>query len=192
MNDQNQLLGHFFKTKNSKFLKCLEPTMSCVEKPIKAHSIQNSRVLDLLVSEGHVIMLRPKFHPDYFDFQFQKVGRNQASTFTGLCAKHDSSIFYSLDTQLFDLNNPEHLFLLAYRSVTRELHAICEGAVRLQGSYQLRVEKGLDPSDAPSPAGMIATEQLFKSWQNGDTDTCFSIKLLFPRNGMPLNMMLSF
>ena len=165
MVDQTEFIDHFFRTKDSKFLKCLEPAMSCPEKPIKAHSIQNSRVLDILESNGHVIMLRPKFHPDSFDVQFQKIGRNQASTFTGLCAKHDSAIFHSLDTQLFNPNNPEHLFLLAYRSVTRGLHAACEAALRLQSSYQFRVEKGIAPSDAPSPSGTLATEHLFKSWQ---------------------------
>ena len=165
MVEQTEFINHFFRTKDSKFLKCLEPTMTCPEKPIKAHSIQNSRVLDLLENNGHVIMLRSKFHPDSFDIQFQKVGRNQASTFTGLCAMHDSAIFHSLDTQLFNPKNSEHLFLLAYRSVTRGLHVACEAALRLQSSYQFRVEKGIAPSDAPSPSGTLATEQLFKSWQ---------------------------
>ena len=37
--------------------------------------------------------------------------------------------------------------------------------LRLQSSYQFRVEKGIAPSDAPSPSGTLATEHLFKSWQ---------------------------
>jgi hypothetical protein len=97
------------------------------------------------------------------EIRFEEVGRNQASTFTGFCANHDSSIFRSLDTQPFDPKKPEHLFLLAYRSVTRELHAVMEGAYKIQSSYSWRVDNGLDPHDASSKAGIIATEHLIKS-----------------------------
>lgn len=165
MTSQGEFLNHFFKTQNAKFQKCLDPMLTCTEKPINAHSIQNARVLDLLERRGHVVMLRHKILASVPDIRFEEVGRNQASTFTGFCAEHDSSIFRSLDTQPFDPKNQEHLFLLAYRSVTRELHAVMEGAWKIQGSYSWRVGKGLDPSNVPSPAGIEATAHLIKSYE---------------------------
>lgn len=57
------------------------------------------------------------------------------------------------------------MYLLAYRAVLRELHATLDGAVAIQGAYQKRVELGLDPKDAPSPAGMEAVFHMLKSWR---------------------------
>mgnify|MGYP000545479403 CR=1 FL=1 len=158
-------LNYFFKTQNVRYGKCLEPTMSCEAKAIKPHSIQNARVLDLLERRGHVVMPRLSTTSLGPNVEFQEIGRNHASTFTGLCADHDREIFRALDTQEFALENPEHLFLLAYRSVTRELHAVLEGAMKIQASYLWQVDKGLDPADTPSPAGMEATAHLMKSWE---------------------------
>ena len=165
MISEGEFRNYFFKKQNEKFHRCLDPTLTCTGKPINAHSIQNARVLDLLERRGHVVMPSKKFSASGPEIRFEEVGRNQASTFTGFCAKHDSSIFRSLDTQPFDPKNLEHLFLLAYRSVTRELHAVMEGAYKIQGSYLWRVDKGLDPSDAPSMAGIEATEHLIKGWE---------------------------
>lgn len=164
MISEGEFRNYFFKKQNEKFHKCLDPTLTCTGKPINAHSIQNARVLDLLERRGHVVMPSKKFSASGPEIRFEEVGRNQASTFTGFCAEHDSSIFRSLDTQPFNPKNPEHLFLLAYRSVTRELHAIMEGAYKIQGAYSWRVDKGLDPSDAPSVAGIEATTHLIKGW----------------------------
>jgi hypothetical protein len=50
-------------------------------------------------------------------------GRNEASTFTGLCSAHDADLFRPIDTRELDVNDREQFFLLAYRSVTREVHA---------------------------------------------------------------------
>ncbi|MBF0128812.1 MAG: hypothetical protein HQL33_02345 [Alphaproteobacteria bacterium] len=165
MISEKELRNYVFKKQNEKFHKCLDPTMTCTEKPINAHSIQNARVLTLLERRGHVVMPHRKISASGPEIRFEEVGRNQASTFTGFCATHDNSIFRSLDTQTFDSKNPEHLFLLAYRSVTRELHAVMEGASRIQGAYLWRVDKGLDPSDTPSMIGIEATAQLMKSWE---------------------------
>lgn len=165
MISEGEFQNHFFRTQNARFQKCLEPTLTCTGKPINAHSIQNARVLDLLERRGHVVMLRHKFSASGPEIRFEEVGRNQASTFTGYCSEHDSSIFRSLDSQPFDPQNSKHLFLLAYRSVTRELHAVMEGAWKIQGSYSWRVDKGLDPSNAPSAAGIEATTHLIKGWE---------------------------
>jgi hypothetical protein len=165
MINKGEFQNYYFKTQKDKFHKCLDPTLSCTGMPINAHSIQNARVLDLLARRGHVVMLRQKSSASGWGIRFEEVGRNQASTFTGFCAQHDSSIFQSIDTQPFDPKNQEHLFLLAYRSVTRELHAVMEGAVKMQGAYLWRVDKCLDPSGTPTRAGVEATAHMMKMWE---------------------------
>jgi len=37
--------------------------------------------------------------------------------------------------------------------------------MKIQSSYMWRVNKGLDPSDAPSPAAIEATGHLVKCWE---------------------------
>jgi len=56
--------------------------------------------------------------------------------------------------------NQEHLFLLAYRSVTFELHAIFERAAKIQNMYTARVELGWDSRSELSPVGRFATTEL--------------------------------
>jgi hypothetical protein len=157
-------LGRFFKTHNSRFSKCLEPKMNCNQEPIRAHSIQNSGVIDLIALGGHVVAFRPSYSSEGLEVEFKLVGRNHASTFTGLCNEHDTKLFLPLDTKPLDVTDREQLFLLAYRSVTRELHAVMEGAIKMQSGYLSRVERGIDPEDDFSPAGMRATQHLMNSY----------------------------
>jgi len=153
-------LARFFKTHNSRFNKCLEPQMKCEQNAIRAHSIQNARVIDLIATKSHVIALAVKFSDAGPQIEFESIRRNEVSTFTGLCNEHDTSLFKPLDTKPFDINDREQLFLLAYRSVTRELHVVMEGAAKIQSAYSSRVERGIDPADDMSPAGIVATEHL--------------------------------
>ena len=43
----------------------------------------------------------------------------------------------------FDVNNDEHLFLLAYRSLLKEFHASVAAFIRLQLGYRIQVEQGV-------------------------------------------------
>lgn len=160
----NEALETLFDINGLKLEKCLEPTMCCTQKAIRAHSIQNAKVLDLIQHNGHLVWLKGEFREGKPNITFKSIGRNKASTFTGFCAKHDAEIFRLLDTQAFDVENKQHLFLLAYHSVSRELHAVMEGAIKIQGAYQARVEKGLDPSGSPSPAGMLAVSHFANAY----------------------------
>ena len=92
--------------------------------------------------------------------EFVLVGRNRATTFTGLCPVHDTAIFLPIETNDLDLSNEEHLFLLAYRAATRELHATMQAAVQLQTAYQERVDRGLDDENEMTPAGLRAATQI--------------------------------
>jgi hypothetical protein len=158
-------LNRFFKQQDFRFGKCLEPTLTCAGAAIRAHSIQNAKVFDLISDQNHVAMFKPRFSKEGPSIELKKIGRNEASTFTGFCSQHDGDIFRRLDTEALDLADTEQLFLLAYRSVSRELHATMEGAVKLQSAYQDRVARGVDAGNVPTPAGMEAVSRMFVAWQ---------------------------
>ena len=90
--------------------------------------------------------------------KLELVGRNKASTFTGLCTQHDAEIFRPIDTEGFDPGKQEHLFLIAYRSVLRELHALSQGAVRMQSLLVKAVTEGKVSAHEDSIVMRAATE----------------------------------
>jgi hypothetical protein len=168
MTVDREALEKFFAINRARFDRCLEPQMSCQKKAIRAHSIQNAKTLDLLEKSGHLIAIRARFSENGPQIDFESVGRNEAPTFTGFCSEHDRDIFAPIDRSTLDTTNHEHLFLLAYRSVTFELHAIIERAVKMQNMYTARVERGWDPRSELSPAGKLATTDLlyaFVTWR---------------------------
>ena len=93
------------------------------------------------------------------------IGRNQATTFTGLCARHDNLLFAPIEKNELSMAEEEHRFLLAYRAAYRELHATMGSAIKLQGGYLERVQRGLDPKDCPCPAGLAAVQRMVVSWE---------------------------
>lgn len=163
---RKKMLSHFFRTDKAEFNKCLEPSMKCKNRAIRAHSVQNSRILENLTENGHVVTFKRKTDKDLGpQIDFGLIGRNTATTFTGLCAHHDQSIFSAIDNQEINLNNKKHLFLISYRSVHRELHATMAAASKIQSTYLQRVDLGLDPADHPSEAGMTAIAKMMISWE---------------------------
>jgi hypothetical protein len=120
----------------------------------------------LLQRDNHVVTPAWRFSisaPPQLEFGL--VGRNSASTFTGLCGPHDDQLFAPIEKNPLDLSDLEHLFLLAYRAATRELHATMEAAVKLQTAYQERIDRGLDSPDDPTPAGLEATTHILLAYQ---------------------------
>ena len=117
---RKKMLASFFKTAKAEFNRCLEPSMSCKNKAIRAHSVQNSSILENLCENGHVITFKGRIDKDEGPkLDLGLVGRNSATTFTGLCSKHDHEIFFEIDNNEINSENQQHLFLLAYRSVYR-------------------------------------------------------------------------
>jgi hypothetical protein len=155
----------YYKMRNSKFSRCLEPTMTCKNKAIRAHSIQNSRVLDLLSDNGHVTSFALKVDNNTGPQPtLELIGRNNASTFLGLCSEHDNKIFYDIDNEELDTTNAKHLFLLAYRSIYRELYTTMDTASKIQCSYLELCKQGLDSEEVLSPLGIFATNRLLTSY----------------------------
>lgn len=159
---RNEFVKAMFDMRATELGQCFAPPFPCPHPPIRAHSIQNARVLDLLAQDGHLIApsirLQASRPPD---IDFKPIGRHKgATTFRGLCSVHDRELFAAIETKLIDVTNPEHLFLLAYRAAYFEVHATCAAAWTLQMAYQKRVEFGYDPKGEPSEAGMLAVERI--------------------------------
>jgi hypothetical protein len=164
--EDKKYFGSIFKQINTKFQRCFWPEGSCAETAIRAHSIQKSGVLDLLCDNNkHVIM--PQIGLDINRgpvLTFEKVGRNKATTFTGLCDKHDTLLFEPIDKNDFTPDNHEYMFLLAYRSVLRELHVKMKSGVDIQSHYMRGVNLGrFNPDDRDQPM-MMATMALAEAY----------------------------
>lgn len=150
---------------SSRFDICMWPACKCTKPAIRAHSVQNSRVLDLLHRKGHVVM--PRLRSSFSDgptLQFEEIGRNKATTFTGLCSSHDHQMFAPIETKAFDASNAQHLFLIAYRAVLKEAHASLKAGIDSQTNYLQGAEAGLFPRDEPSAPGMAAIEQMMAGY----------------------------
>jgi hypothetical protein len=136
--------------------RCLYPVEpACSERPCKAHSIQNGTVLNSLAEDGHVVAVR--FAPGVVDdpgVVFGRFGRNVATTFTGLCARHDAELFAPIDRRPLDLQNREQMFLLAYRSVMRDAHASRVSAEKTRRMLDERRRLGLPELERP-PEGAV-------------------------------------
>jgi hypothetical protein len=157
---------HFHGLQQLKYDRCLHPSMDCEAKPIRAHSVQNRRVLDLIHTDGHVIMPRVKLSNDKPPmFEFSKIGRNDATTFTGLCGPHDAAMFKEIDTELLDVTNDKHLKQLAYRSVMKELHTRLEGSSRIHAVYEDLVKRGIIKPEDKSPALLATVAADEGSWR---------------------------
>lgn len=157
--------GEMIRQINSTFGRCFWPSSTCTNRAIRAHSIQNAHVLDLLCENNHVIM--PYAEIDIHtgpSVRFKRIGRNNATTFTGLCDDHDSLLFKTIDTMAFDPNNTEQLFLLAYRAVLRELHSKMKGAIDVQNVYSRGAEQGhFNPEVADQPM-LMAIGAMSEAW----------------------------
>lgn len=149
----------FVNAQQQGYTRCLAPSMDCEEEAIRAHSIQNSRVLDLVQTNGHVLMPRFRLINGEPVMKFVPVGRNDASTFTGLCSKHDTELFRAIDTDLLDLDCDEHLRQLAYRSVMRELHTEIENGERAWAMHEELCKGRADPKEVITNASLLFLDQ---------------------------------
>ena len=124
--------------------------------------------------DGHVVMLQLSLrHPQPPEVRFQRIGNSKATTFTGLCARHDNDLFRAIDDQLPNIKDSEHLFLLAYRATLREYHVALESACMVQSTYLKRVAVGLSPPTEPDPTGLLAIDRLHKAYD------CYEFKREF-------------
>ncbi|MEV5029604.1 hypothetical protein [Paenibacillus sp. LPE1-1-1.1] len=116
MNNIGSFLSNYNKhRKETTHKQCL--AIDCPDKVIKAHSIQNNKILNKLSNNGDVM---------YFDFgkieyplNLRRIGRGKATTFSGFCSNHDSLIFRPIELYDYAPGDREQEFLFAYRSFAR-------------------------------------------------------------------------
>lgn len=124
--------GQQMKKSKSKF--CLYE--GCTQKGksiIKAHALQENRILSTLAENGNVIMqdftqnptileITPgKPEPFYF---LTEVAITKATTATCFCKTHDDALFAKIEKPQYDLQtlDSEQLFLFAYKTFSFELY----------------------------------------------------------------------
>lgn len=92
---------------------------------IKAHSIQNNRVLSEIANEKKAIYTLSKnmgdFEKNNGNLSFRKYSIHKFSIFRGFCGNHDNNLFKPIDTSYFKSRNQQQVFLYAYRSLAKEL-----------------------------------------------------------------------
>ncbi|MED5501047.1 SEC-C metal-binding domain-containing protein [Salinicola sp. LHM] len=98
----------------------------CDKKIINAHTISKSGSLkEIADSTNHVLGLKIDL-ANFFKHEGrlipERIGINQASTFSGFCAKHDKELFSCIEDQEF-CGSERQLHALMYRSVAKELYA---------------------------------------------------------------------
>lgn len=171
-----ETINHFFKVQGKFTNRCHDPSETCDQPAILAHSIPSGTVLERIAENGHVVMPLMKLsYPPPPEIEFKLIGRNKATTFSGLCSLHDNKIFRPIDHALPQLSNPSELFLLAYRAVLREYHVCLQSAWRAQSTYRKRIDVGLSPGVEPCDFGMLATDHI------GNAFECYEYKRRFDR-----------
>lgn len=112
---------HYEQIKRHKNIKhCLHPDKdNCKGKIIRAHSIQNKRVLETISENGKVYMpISNTGNP--FEL-IGEYGRKVATTFTGFCDYHDK-MFQPIEINNFSSDNEEQIFLYIYRAFIIDYH----------------------------------------------------------------------
>lgn len=103
--------------------ECLLKGSDCSGSISRCHSLQNAKVLQSLSVDDHVYMFRPN---DCDGATLSRIGRNEATTFTGFCNNHDSRLFAKIDntpSHSLNFNDPEQSLLFTLRAVAREYWA---------------------------------------------------------------------
>lgn len=105
---------------------CLHPNAkpNVCNKIIKAHSIQKANILKYIARNQHVYNFNAEFGElkKRGRLEPKLIGINDATTFTGFCNYHDTETFRPIESNGIEINN-EHIFLLAYRALCKEIYA---------------------------------------------------------------------
>lgn len=129
--------------KNEAHIKqCLHPNKDeCDEKIIKAHAIQNNRILNKISENGMIISMDGVQH---LIFQTAETkGRKIATVFTGFCKYHDKILFQEIEDKPFTCTSKQ-LFLLTYRTMAWHYHKKQEQINATCIHYEKLREEGYD------------------------------------------------
>lgn len=141
----------------------------------RSHSVQNAVILDYLVDDSnHVFVIEKRIKDQSELAQFRRIGRNSASTFTALCAKHDKELFGKIDLSdsiHFDPNNKSQCITFSMRAVLHELWNKTCVATNLEELITFAVGGGPAPREFrdldPELFSNIRSNSDFLSWHLG-------------------------
>lgn len=124
-----------------------EAGANCRGKIVWAHTVRRSADLKTVAADGHVMHISADFRTlERLSGKTapRTIGINQASTFPGFCAEHDTKTFDPIENHPF-MGSSEQCFLLMYRAWCREAHAK-EAAGRAQDVLR-EADKGRSLAD---------------------------------------------
>ena len=136
--------------------RCWAPVMGCDSEPIRAHSVQNSRILEQLHRNGQVVGIQSFLKSGEFHLAFKEIGRNKATTFRGLCSRHDQQLFEHIDSAPLDLSDGLTCDLLTWRAITHEMAEKMDMGGKIQRQYKSKITSGELEQDTVHPLGMEA------------------------------------
>ena len=124
--------------------RCLHPNKhECDEKIIKAHAIQNNRILNKISENGMVVSMDGVQH---LMFQTAETkGRKITTVFTGFCKYHDKTLFQEIEDKPFVCSSKQ-FFLLTYRTMAWHYHKKQEQINATSIQYDKLLQKGYDCS----------------------------------------------
>lgn len=107
--------------KKERYIKqCLHPNQNeCSGGIIRAHAIQNNRILCRVAENGHVITLDGTSNLIFQNAQTK--GRKIATVFSGFCSYHDKVLFQDIEDCDFTATEKQ-IFLLTYRTMSWHFH----------------------------------------------------------------------
>lgn len=107
--------------------KCSVPEKlrkDCNSRIVKAHTLSKGNSLKSIAHEGHVLGIKHGLgglEKNKGRIVLERIGINQASTFTGFCSHHDKELFSSIEDRPF-VESREQCTMLAYRPLIREVY----------------------------------------------------------------------
>jgi len=109
--------------KNANLKQCIHPDKSdCSQGIIRAHSIQNNKILSRLSENGEIMTVSfEDENQSVLNFNLSAKGRKTATTFFGFCSKHDSKTFSPIENFSYNCSEQQN-FLFTYRAFAYEYH----------------------------------------------------------------------
>ncbi len=124
LSEFNEFKKGFNRLRNENmYSECIHKDQNCSDRIIKAHSIQNNRILNKLSKNGEVLQFSLDSISEFGIFNLKKIGRKKATTFTGFCGYHDKEIFKPIEDKDYIPGDVEQEFIFAYRTIAKEYHA---------------------------------------------------------------------
>ncbi|NQV36602.1 MAG: hypothetical protein HQ509_01210 [Candidatus Marinimicrobia bacterium] len=102
---------------------CIYDDENCEKKIVKAHSVQNNRILNSISENGEVLRFYHDSMSEELEVKALAIGKKKASTFSGFCKYHDMKIFQPIEIQEYQSSNLEQQFLFAYRAFSFDYYA---------------------------------------------------------------------